>query len=154
MRKSLELVGPSGCVSIYPGATKQPQFELLDDIANSINVRAWRELSWQPDADVHRIWMDWATPIFGATAARHVVNALKLSEDAVNRTFSTLALGTDTNSGFANTIARRETLLKYREPLFSARGPAQPRADTGECAARDRGEGRVPPADRRNAPRA
>jgi hypothetical protein len=122
MRKSLELVGASGGVSLYFGATKQPQFELLDDIANSINVRAWRELSWQPDADVDKIWMDWATPIFGAAAAPHVVKALQLSEDAVNRTFSTLGFGTDTNSEFAKTIARRETLLKYTNRYFLPEG--------------------------------
>jgi hypothetical protein len=122
MRKSLALVGPSGGVSLYLGGTHQAHYDLLDDIANSINVRAWRELSWQPDADVDRIWMDWATPLFGARAAPYVVRALRRSEDAVNRVFSTLGLGSDTNSGFANTIARRETLLKYTNRYFLPEG--------------------------------
>lgn len=122
MRKSFARVGPSGGVSLYPGGTRQAHYDLLDDIANSINVRAWREFSWQPDADVDRIWLDWATPIFGKAAAPHVVCALRRSEAAVNRVFSTLGLGSDTNSGFANTIARRETLLKYTNRYFLPEG--------------------------------
>ena len=114
MRKSLELVGREGGVCLYPGGTKQlSNYDLLDDIANSINVRAWRELAWDPNADVEKIWLDWATPIYGAKAAPHVVKALQLSEPAVNRLFSTLGLGSSTESRFAKTIARRETLLKY-----------------------------------------
>ena len=131
MRKSLELVGAAGGVSLYLGGTKQARYDLLDDIANSINVYAWRELAWQPDADVDKIWMDWATPIFGAQAARHIVNALKLSEPAVNRLFSALGLGSDTNSGFPNSIARRETLLKYTNRYFLPEG-AQALAPTLE----------------------
>ncbi len=122
MRRSLALVGPSGGVSLYLGGTHQARYDLLDDIANSINVRAWRELSWQPDADLDRVWLDWATPLFGAKAAPHVVRALRRSEAAVNRLFSTLGLGSDTNSGFAKTIARRETLLKYTNRYFLPEG--------------------------------
>jgi hypothetical protein len=122
MRKSFALLGASGGVSLYLGGTHQAHYDLLEDIANSINVRAWRELSWQPDADVDRIWLDWATPIFGKAAAPHVVRALRRSESAVNRLFSALGLGSDTNSGFANTIARRETLLKYTNRYFLPEG--------------------------------
>jgi len=122
MRRSRSLIGPSGGVSLYLGGTRQARYDLLDDIANSINVRAWRELSWQPDADLDRIWIDWATPIFGAEAAPHVVRALRRSEGAVNRLFSTLGLGSDTNSEFAKTIARRETLLKYTNRHFLPEG--------------------------------
>jgi len=57
--------------------------------------------------------MDWATPIYGAQAAPHIVRALRLSEEAVNRTFSALGMGSSTNSDFAGDIARRETLLMY-----------------------------------------
>ena len=122
MRRSFALVGASGGVSLYLGGTHQAHYDLLDDIANSINVCAWRELSWQPDAEVDRIWLDWATPLFGKVAAPHVVRALRRSEAAVNRLFSTLGLGSDTNSGFANTIARRETLLKYTNRYFLPEG--------------------------------
>ena len=122
MRKSLALVGPSGGVSLYLGGYGQARYDMLDDIANSINVRAWRELSWRPDADLDRIWLDWATPIFGAGAAPHVVRALRRSEDAVNRLFSTLGLGSSTNSDFARTIDRRETLLKYTNRYFLPEG--------------------------------
>jgi len=122
MRKSFALVGPAGGVSLYLGGTKQARYDLLDDIANSINVRAWRALAWQPDADVDKIWLDWATPIFGARAAPHIVKALQLSESCVNRLFSALGLGSDTNSGFPSNIARRETLLKYTNRYFLPEG--------------------------------
>jgi hypothetical protein len=47
-----------------------------------------------------------------------VIKALQLSEEAVNRTFSTLAMGSSTNSDFAHTIERRETLLKYTNRYY------------------------------------
>lgn len=118
MKKSLELVGADGGVSVYPGGTKQSNYSLFNDNLNSINLYAWRELSWQVNADLKQIWLDWATPIYGAKAAPHVIKALQLSEDAVNHSFSTLGMGSDTNSGFAKTISRRETLLKYTNRYF------------------------------------
>ena len=118
MLESRRLLGAGGGVSIFPGGTEQSNYELLDDIANSINVYAWRELSWQPDRSVDAIWMEWAVPIYGDKAARHVINALRLSETTVNRLFSTLGLGTDTNSGFPENIRRRETLLKYTNRYY------------------------------------
>lgn len=122
MKKSFELVGASGGVSLFPGGTKQSNYTLFDDIANSINVASWRELAWNPGADIQAIWLDWATPIYGEKAAPHIVKALQLSEPAVNRLFSTLGMGSDTNSGFANTIQRRETLLKYTNRYFLPEG--------------------------------
>jgi hypothetical protein len=113
MKKSRELVGANGGVNVFPGGTMQSDYSLLDDIANSINVYAWRRLSWDVNADVDKIWMEWATPIYGTEAAPHIIKALKLSEEAVNRTFSALGMGSSTNSDFAPTIARRETLLMY-----------------------------------------
>lgn len=118
MKKSFDLVGWNGGVSVYPGGTKQSNYDLFRDNLNSINLYAWRELSWQVGADINKIWLDWATPIYGAKAAPHVIKALQLSEDAVNHSFSTLGMGSDTNSGFAKTIARRETLLKYTNRYF------------------------------------
>ena len=113
MKKSLELVGHDGGVSVFPGGTGQSDYSLFDDILNSINLYAWRELSWEVDASVDKIWLDWATPIYGAKATPHVIKALQLSEDAVNHVFSTLGLGSDTTSEFPGSIKRRETLLKY-----------------------------------------
>jgi hypothetical protein len=118
MKKSLTLVGPNGGVSLFPGGTRQTNYSLLDDILNSINVYAWRELSWDVNADLDKVWMDWAVPIYGEKAAPHIVKALKLSEDAVNYTFSTLGMGSSTNSDFAKTIRRRETLLMYTNRHF------------------------------------
>lgn len=122
MRQALALVGPEGGVSLYLGGTHQAHYDLLDDIANSVNVRAWRELAWRPDADVDKVWSDWAEPLYGASSAPRVVRALRLSESAVNRVFSTLGLGSDTNSEFAKSIARRETLLKYTNRYFLPEG--------------------------------
>jgi hypothetical protein len=113
MRKAFELVGAEGGVNVFPGGTRQSNYTLSNDIVNSINLYAWRRLSWDIKADVEKIWMDWAVPIYGAKAAPHIVKALKLSEEAVNRTFSPLGMGSSTNSDFARTIARKETLLMY-----------------------------------------
>ena len=113
MKKNLDLVGSSGGVAVFPGGTEQSNYSLLNDILNSINLYAWRELSWQPDADVNHIWLEWAVPIYGSKAAPYIVKALRLSEDVINKAFSPFGLGTDTNSGFPDSIQRRETLLKY-----------------------------------------
>jgi hypothetical protein len=125
MNKSFMLIGMENGVhveknGVYVDASgaKQPDFNLLDDIANSINAYAWRELSWNHGRDVNAIWMEWAVPIYGEQAAPHIVKALKLSENTVNRLFSTLGLGNDTNSGFPTSIKRRETLLKYTNRYF------------------------------------
>jgi hypothetical protein len=118
MRRSFKLIGADGGVSVFPGGTKQSNYSLPDDILNSINLYAWRELSWQINANVNQIWMDWAVPIYGVKAAPHVIKALQLSEDVINKTFSPLGMGTDTNSGFPGSIQRRETLLKYTNRYF------------------------------------
>ena len=113
MKKSRELVGPDGGVNLFLGGTRQSNYFLLDDILNSINVYVWRELSWDVNANMDKVWKDWAVGVYGEKAAPHMIRALQLSEDAVNRTFSTLGMGSSTNSDFAQTIQRRETLLMY-----------------------------------------
>jgi hypothetical protein len=118
MRKAHELVGSEGGVNIFPGGTHQSNYSVFDDILNSINLSEWRELSWNINADLDKVWLDWAVPIYGARAAPHIVKALKLSEEGVYRTFSTLGMGSDTNSGFAGNIARRETLLMYTNRYY------------------------------------
>ena len=118
MRKARGLMGASGGVNVFPGGTMQSDYSVFDDILNSINLYAWRELAWDVNADTGKIWTDWATPIYGAQAAPHIIKALRLSEEAVNRTFSTLGMGSSTNSDFAGTIDRRETLLQYTNRYF------------------------------------
>lgn len=113
IRRAHKLVGSDGGINVFPGGTRQVSYSLSSDIANSINLYAWRELSWNLKADLNRVWMDWAVPIYGAQAAPHIVKALRLSEEAVNRTFSALGMGSSTNSDFAPAIARKETLLMY-----------------------------------------
>ena len=56
----------------FPGGTMQSDYSVFDDILNSINLYAWRELSWNVNADPAKIWKDWATPIYGAQAAPHI----------------------------------------------------------------------------------
>ncbi len=118
MRKSRALVGAGGGVNIFPGGTHQSNYSVFDDILNSINLYAWRELAWNANADVQKIWIDWAERIYGPEAAPHIVKALQLSEDAVNKTFSPLGMGSSTNSDFAATIDRKETLLKYTNRYY------------------------------------
>jgi hypothetical protein len=113
MKRSFDLVGPSGGVCVFPGGTEQSNYSLFKDILNSINLYAWRELSWQVNSSVNQIWSDWAVPIYGKKAAPFIIKALQLSEDVINKAFSPLGFGTDTNSGFPDSIQRRETLLKY-----------------------------------------
>lgn len=118
MRQAYELVGPEGGVNIFPGGTMQANYSVFDDILNSINLYAWRELSWNTHADVEKIWRDWALPIYGEHAAPLMIKVLQLSEPVVDRTFSTLGLGSSTNSDFAGNIARRETLLRYTNRYY------------------------------------
>ncbi len=118
MTESCARVGPDGGVAVFPGGTEQSNYSVLNDILNSINLYTWRQLSWQADASVNRIWADWAVPIYGERAAPFIIKALGLSEDVINKAFSPLGMGTDTNSGFPDSIQRRETLLKYTNRYF------------------------------------
>lgn len=118
MKKSLDLIGPGAGVGLGYGATMQTNFSLLDDILNSINIYAARELSWNVNADLDEIWKNWAVPIYGEKAALHVIKALRLSEDSVNLTFSVLGMGSSTNSDIVGSIARKETLLRYTNRYY------------------------------------
>jgi hypothetical protein len=124
MKQSHDLIGSSGGASLFPGGTKNPHYDLFADIVNGINAYAWRELSWNPSANVSDIWLAWARPIYGDKAAPAVIRLLRRSESVINRLFSTLGLGNDTNSGFPGNIARRETLLKYTNRYFRPEGQA------------------------------
>lgn len=118
MKKALQCVGADGGVNLFLGGTRQTDYSLLNDILNSVNVYAWRELSWNVNADPKRIIDDWASQVYSKDAAPHIARAVELSEEAVNTTFSTLGMGSSTNSDFAKTIARRETLLMYTNRHF------------------------------------
>ncbi len=122
MKKSHDLVGDSGGVSLFPGGTKNSRYDLFADILNSINAYAWREFAWNPNLKVEDVWLAWAVPIYGEKAAPFIIRALRRSEQVVNRLFSALGLGNDTNSGFAGTIDRREALLKYTNRYFQKEG--------------------------------
>ena len=113
MKKSLSLIGHEGGTEIGIGATMQTNYDGFKDILNSCKSRAWRELSWDVNADLDKVWADWAAQIYSPQAAPHMIKAMQLSEDAVYKTFSPLGFGSSTNSDFAGNIGRREVLLRY-----------------------------------------
>ena len=113
MKMALSLIGHEGGTQIGIGATMQPDYDAYADILNSCKIHAWRELSWNANADLDQVWRDWAAQIYSPEAAPHMIKAMQISEDAVYKTFSPLGFGSSTNSDFAGTIARREVLLRY-----------------------------------------
>ena len=121
MKKAHDLMGEDSGVSVFWGGTHQAHYDLIRDIINSINLYAWRQFSWNLDADTQKVWMDWAKPIYGEKAAPYVIKALQLSEPVVDKLFSSLGLGYDTNSGFPGTIYRREVLLMYTNRTYLPR---------------------------------
>ena len=123
MRSARRCVGPRGGVALYAGGYRNPGYDALDDIMNSVNVYAWRELSWNPDNEVDAIWNEWSRRTFGR-ADPHVISALKASEKAVVASFSPLGLGAPTESRFASNRARRESLLRYTNRYFLPEGKA------------------------------
>ena len=112
MSRAFELTGPEGGVCLYAGGYQNRGYEALDDVVNSVNIHAWRQLSWNPGDDVEKIWREWAAPIYGEDAEAAVA-AMKLSEPASVAAFSPLGLGAPTESRFAGTVRRREDLLRY-----------------------------------------
>lgn len=113
MKKSLGLIGHQGGTELGVGATMQTNYDGYADILNSCKAYAWRELSWDVNADMDKLWAGWAAQFYSPEAAPHMIKAMQLSEDAVYKTFSPLGFGSSTNSDYATTIARREVLLRY-----------------------------------------
>lgn len=113
IKKALSLIGHEGGTEIGIGATMQTDYDAYADILNSCKIYAWRELSWDVNADLDKMWADWAAQIYSPEAAPHMIKAMQISEDAAYKTFSPLGFGSATNSDFAGTIARREVLLRY-----------------------------------------
>lgn len=118
LRKAHQLVGSNGGTSTFWGGTFQVHYNLMNDIVNGINLYAWRQFSWNLNANPQKVWMNWAEPIYGKKAAPYIIKALQLSEPVVDKLFSTLGLGYDTNSGFPGTIYRREVLLMYTNRTY------------------------------------
>ncbi|WP_162923668.1 hypothetical protein [Arachidicoccus soli] len=118
IKRAYKIMGENSGTNLFYGATHQAHYSLFNDIANSINVFAWKELSWDVNKPMKDIWNAWATPIYGEKAAPFIIHALKLSEPAINKVFSTLGFGWETNSGFPGTVARREVLLMYTNRFY------------------------------------
>jgi len=118
MKESLKRVSAEGGVYIHPGATRQRNYSLFDDILNSINVYVWKELTWDIDSDLNDLWRKWATDIYGERGGKFIIEALKLSEEAINLTFSPLGFGTETNSDFSNSINRKEVVIMYTNRYY------------------------------------
>jgi Glycosyl hydrolase family 67 C-terminus len=118
MKKALELVGADGGAEITPGGTNQSNYDMYADILNSVDIYAWRELTWNIDAKPEEIVNAWAAQIYSPQAAPHMAKVMLLSEEAANRTWSPLGHGSSTNSDFAGDIERRETLLRYTNRYY------------------------------------
>ena len=123
MKEARRRVGPHGGVALYAGGYKNRGYDALDDIMNSVNLYAWRELSWNPEKSVDAIWTEWSQRTFGKVEP-NVIAALKASERSAVFSFSPLGLGAPTESIFANSRTRRETLLKYTNRYFLPEGEA------------------------------
>ena len=113
MKKSLSLIGHNGGAEMGAGGTMQTNYDVYADILNNCKLYAWRELTWDVNTPVDKIYTDWSHQIYSPEAAPHMAKAMQLSEDAAYKTFSPLGFGSSTNSDFAGTIDRRETLLRY-----------------------------------------
>ena len=124
MRRVAEIVSPEGGVMLYAGAYKRGDGYLaLSDDLNSVNIHVWRQLSWNSHDDVEMLWREWAVPRHGADAEK-VIAAMKASERASVAAFSPLGLGAPTESFFARTAERRESLLRYTNRYFLPEGQA------------------------------
>ena len=123
-RRVAELVPSEGGVMLYAGAYKRTDgyAALLDDL-NSVNLHVWRQLSWNPNDDVESLWREWAVPRHGKDAEA-VIAAMKATERATVAAFSPLGLGAPTESFFANSVSRRESLLRYTNRYFLPDGKA------------------------------
>ncbi len=124
MRRVAELVSPEGGVMMYAGSYKRNGgYEALSDDLNSVNIHVWRQLSWNPNEDVEALWREWAVLRHGRNAEA-VVAAMKTTERAAVAAFSPLGLGAPTESFFANSAERRESLLRYTNRFFLPEGIA------------------------------
>jgi hypothetical protein len=118
MKKAHDLIGSDGGAQITPGGTMQSNYDMYADILNSVDIYAWRELTWDLNTTVEAIYSAWAAQIYSPQAAPHMAKAMQLSEEAANLTWSPLGQGSSTNSDFAGDIARRETLLRYTNRYY------------------------------------
>jgi hypothetical protein len=118
MKQSLKLIGAKGGAQIHAGGEMQTNYDVFSDIMNSADLYAWRQLTWDIDANLDEVWLRWATLTYGKAAAPAMRTFMRLSEEAVYRCFSPLGHGSATNSDFATTIARRETLLRYTNRYY------------------------------------
>ncbi len=118
MKKAHDLTGSDGGAEITPGGTAQSNYDMYADILNSVDIYAWRELTWDLNTTVEAIYAAWAAQIYSPQAAPHIAQAMQLSEEAANLCWSPLGQGSSTNSDFAGDIARRETLLRYTNRYY------------------------------------
>jgi len=123
-RRVAELVPPEGGVMLYAGAYKRGDgYAALSDNLNSVNYHVWRQLSWDPGEDVEALWREWAAPRHGKDAEAAIA-AMKSTERASVAAFSPLGLGAPTESSFAGSAERRESLLRYTNRFFLPEGSA------------------------------
>ena len=122
-QKARELIGPKGGVALYAGGFRNPGYDEIDDVINSINLYAWRELSWNPDKDVDEIWREWAAPRYGAVSEKIIPIFKSLATPSVVA-FSPLGFGAFTESRLCNNAERREDLYRYTNRQYTEAGQA------------------------------
>ena len=123
-RRVAGLVPREGGVMLYAGAYRRTDgYAALSDDLNSVNLHVWRQLSWNPDDDVDSLWREWAEMRFGPNIDA-IIAAMKATERATVAAFSPLGLGAPTESYFANSVPRRESLLRYTNRYFLPEGKA------------------------------
>ncbi len=123
MRRVAELVDSEDGVMLYAGAYKRGGYAALSDELNSVNYHVWRQLSWNPSEDVESLWREWAERWHGENADG-MIAAMKSTERATTAAFSPLGLGAPTESFFAKSVERRESLLRYTNRYFLPEGKA------------------------------
>ena len=121
MRRAAELVSPEEGVMLYAGTYKRDGYAALSDELNTVNYHVWRQLSWDPKDDVESLWREWGERWHGADSDAYIA-AMKASEKASVVAFSPLGLGAPTESFFANSVDRRESLLRYTNRFFLPEG--------------------------------
>jgi len=98
-------LGVSG-VLVIPGGWIDPYYVFWKDIINSINFEAFAKLSWNVNEDVEKIWKTWAEKIYGDKASTYIIEALKKSQDIIEKSLAIKGMNFNDHSGYPTSIPR------------------------------------------------
>src|SRR5699024_7752802 len=59
IKRAYRLIGKNEGTNLFYGGTHQSHYNLFNDIANSINIYAWKAFSWDVNTNLKKIWQDW-----------------------------------------------------------------------------------------------